>query len=95
MGKLYHVIWNSIFVEISTHPFCFSYGRLTDWLPTLQIPNCDIALVYAWRGDNWGPPGNANEVKDNWKTIQTWFPNATEIIASTFEVTRYWIKNKC
>jgi len=63
------------------------YGGLTDKnaLPIVQIPGCDTVLIYAWRGDNQGPPGSAKEVQGNWETIRQWFPNATTIKGSTFE----------
>jgi len=68
------VLWNS-----------YGYGGLTDTMPPIvQIPECEVALAYAWRGDNFGPPMSANEVFNDWKEIMQWFPDA-EIIPSTFE----------
>ena len=49
-----------------------------------EVPGAEDALVFQWRGDNAGPPTSAQEVIDDWKSLQKAFPDA-EIIASTFD----------
>ncbi|KAJ9464546.1 hypothetical protein DIPPA_09975 [Diplonema papillatum] len=52
--------------------------------PRCQMPGFDEAMVYAWNGDNAGPPGNAQAVAGTWGQVAQWYPGA-EIIASTLD----------
>jgi hypothetical protein len=48
------------------------------------IPDLNHALVSAFRGDNKGPPESVAEILQNYKDVQTEFPNA-KVVASTFD----------
>ena len=50
----------------------------------LGAPGLDEVLCYGWVGDNGGPPP-IGTIKNTWKLLQAAFPNATEIVASTFD----------
>lgn len=50
-----------------------------------MIPNASSVLVVDWRGDNSGPPPSAANVLETWKWLAIEFPNAEQIIASTFD----------
>jgi len=41
-------------------------------------------MVFAWRGDNAGPPDSVEEIIDNFADIQKAFPGAA-VFASTFD----------
>ena len=56
------------------------YGHLGE---EVVVPNLKHALVYNWNGDNDGPY-DADDYVQNWKSIQTMFPNA-KIYASTLD----------
>lgn len=49
-----------------------------------MVPNSSTVMVVAWRGDNAGPPPNAQNVLDTWFWLSKEFPNA-KIIDSTFD----------
>ena len=56
------------------------YGSLGQ---QVVLPNLTHALVYNWNGDNAGPR-NSSDYRQNWKAIQSMFPNA-QIVASTLD----------
>jgi hypothetical protein len=67
------------------HPY--GYGQIPQAARapvTLQLPGCDEALVYAWRGDDTGPPDSTDEVLSNYAYAQARFPGA-QVLASHFD----------
>jgi hypothetical protein len=50
----------------------------------LATPGLDEALCYDWKSDNTGPPDN-NTVVAQFDTLRQAFPNAMEVVASTFD----------
>jgi hypothetical protein len=48
------------------------------------LPGSSHALAYDWRGDNQGPPADADEVIKGFDTVRKAFPGA-EVIASTLD----------
>jgi hypothetical protein len=50
----------------------------------VAAPGLDSVLCAAWNGDNGGPH-NVDQVLDIFERLQTDFPDATEIAASTFD----------
>lgn len=49
-----------------------------------RVPGSAHGLIVAWRGDNAGPPGSAQEVHDLFAKLQRRFPGA-EVRSSTFD----------
>ncbi|EDQ86449.1 uncharacterized protein MONBRDRAFT_33848 [Monosiga brevicollis MX1] len=68
----------------------YDYGQLPsagDSSPArdyVVVPGLDEAIIYAWRGDNAGPPMSTLEVESNWAEIAAIFPGA-EIVSSTLD----------
>jgi hypothetical protein len=60
------------------------YGGIT-YDDAVIIPGLSSAVVFDWRGDNAGPPQSVAEVQGDWAAIAAAFPNATTIVASTFD----------
>ena len=61
------------------------YGKLTDPGAALRLPGSSHALVYAWRGDNAGPPPTAADAKATLSNASAFFPNATTVEFSTLD----------
>ena len=53
--------------------------------PSLRVPASSHALVYAWRGDNEGPPTGVLEILEVLSLAQRQFPTATDVRLSTFD----------
>ncbi len=48
----------------------------------LRVPGSGHALVYAWRGDNAGPPTDVDEVYGWLEAVRTYFPGATPTLST-------------
>jgi hypothetical protein len=59
------------------------YGGI-DVSDAVILPGTSHALVFAWRGDNAGPPQSVDEVLQNFATVRQEFPGAA-VIPSTFD----------
>ena len=51
----------------------------------LRLPGLSDALVYAWRGDNGGPPESVEEVLATFAAARKLVPTAQKIIASDLD----------
>ena len=63
------------------HPY--GYGSY-DYEGAVILPGLAHAMVFAWRGDNAGPPDNVGEIEGDFKTIRGTFPGAA-VFSSTFD----------
>ena len=63
------------------HPY--GYGG-TDFEDAVVVPGLSHALVFAWRGDNAGPPDSVSEIAGDLKNVQGQFPGAS-VFFSTFD----------
>jgi hypothetical protein len=63
------------------HPYGYGDIQRED---AVIVPGLSHALVFAWRGDNAGPPINVAEIASNYATVQQNFPGA-KVIFSTFD----------
>ena len=63
------------------HPY--GYGGI-DFEDAVIVPGLSHALVFAWRGDNQGPPDSINEIASDFASVQKTWPNA-KVIFSTFD----------
>lgn len=61
----------------------FGYGGIS-YEDAVIIPGSEHALVFAWRGDNQGPPNSVAEIVGNIASVQAEFPGAA-VFASTFD----------
>ena len=51
----------------------------------LRLPGLSDALVYAWRGDNQGPPESVEEVLNTFEKARALVPTAQKVIASDLD----------
>ena len=60
-------------LPVLLHPY--NYGAIS-YNDSVVVPGLAHALVYAWRGDNAGPPASVQEVLDNFAFVRSQFPGA-------------------
>eukprot|EP00051_Salpingoeca_urceolata_P021147 m.326646 g.326646 ORF g.326646 m.326646 type:complete len:854 (+) comp19743_c1_seq2:115-2676(+) len=70
-------VWTYGGVDMPTLWHWHGYGQLGDPGDPIRVPGSSHALAYVWRGDNAGPPMNAQEVLDNAKALLKQFDNTT------------------
>ena len=63
------------------HPYGYGDIGIED---AVIVPGLSHALVFAWRGDNAGPPESIDEIESNYATVRKEFPGA-RVFASTFD----------
>ena len=51
----------------------------------LRLPGLSDAAIYAWRGDNAGPPESVEEVLATFDAARTLVPTAKKVIASDLD----------
>ena len=63
------------------HPY--GYGGI-EYEDAVIVPGLDHALVFAWRGDNQGPPDSVAEIEADFASVRQTFPGAA-VFSSTFD----------
>jgi hypothetical protein len=70
-------------VELPTLLHPYGYGGI-GFEDAVVLPGFEHALVFAWRGDNAGPPDSVAEIEADFSTVRTTFPGAV-VFSSTFD----------
>jgi hypothetical protein len=78
---VWHDAASNMSLPTLVHPY--GYGGLS-YESAVVVPGLSHALVFAWRGDNAGPPGSVAEIASDLASVQKAFPAAT-VVFSTFD----------
>ena len=78
---LWHDAESGASMPMMVHPFGYGDIGLED---AVLVPGLSHAMVFAWRGDNAGPPESTDEIEQNFAQVQREFPGA-HVFSSTFD----------